>query len=216
MATALAPARVEYPPLESGDEMTSAEFEHRYDADPTVHHAELIDGVVYVSSPVRAEYHGKQHSYMDRWLGAYVDEREDVELYIDPTLRIDDRSQVQPDLALCIDDGTSRIDEEGYLTGAPEFVVEVAASTFSRDMHRKKDLYAEIGVREYIVWRVYDEAIDWFVLEKGTFVARKPGKDGIVSSKHLPGLRLDVPAMLKGDMKAVAAALDAATPSRKD
>jgi Uma2 family endonuclease len=214
MATALAPAEITYPPLESGDQMTAAEFERRYDADPRVHHAELIDGVVYVSSPVRAEYHGKQVSQANRWLGAYADLNEDIEVYVDSTLRIDERQQLQPDVALCVEEGTSRIDDEGYLIGAPELVVEVAASSVSRDLHRKKDIYAELGVREYIVWRVYDETIDWFVLEEGRYVQREADKNGLIVSAVFEGLRLDVPALLKGDMKAVIKAVSEKPPRK--
>jgi len=42
------------PPLESGDRLTRQEFERRYQAMPPIKKAELIEGVVYVASPVRA------------------------------------------------------------------------------------------------------------------------------------------------------------------
>lgn len=207
MATALAPARVTYPPLESGDCLTSTEFELRYDADPSVHHAELIDGVVYVSSPVRAGYHGKQVSQVSLWLGTYAADHDELEVYSDSTLRIDEQQEFQPDVALCVESGTSRLDSEGYLVGAPELVVEVAASSVSRDLHRKKDIYAELGVREYIVWRVYDKAVDWFALHDGVYVRREAGRDGHIGSEWFDGLRLDVAALLRGDMKAVIGAV---------
>ena len=49
------------PPLESGDRLTRAEFERRYEAMPELKKAELIEGVVYVSSPVRFDRHSEQH-----------------------------------------------------------------------------------------------------------------------------------------------------------
>lgn len=49
------------PPLESGDRLTRAEFERRYEATPEKFKAELIEGVVYVASPVRA-FHGVPHA----------------------------------------------------------------------------------------------------------------------------------------------------------
>ena len=51
----------EIPPLESGDRLTRAEFLRRYDAMPDLKKAELIEGVVYVPSPVRQKYHGRPH-----------------------------------------------------------------------------------------------------------------------------------------------------------
>jgi hypothetical protein len=50
------------PPLESGDGLTRPEFERRYAAAPHIKKAELIEGIVYVASPVRHEQHGKPHS----------------------------------------------------------------------------------------------------------------------------------------------------------
>jgi hypothetical protein len=45
------------PGLESGDRLTRAEFERRYQSTPEKFKAEPIEGVVYVASPVRA-FHG--------------------------------------------------------------------------------------------------------------------------------------------------------------
>lgn len=42
------------PPLENGDRLTREEFEIRYSAMPELKKAELIEGVVYLASPVRA------------------------------------------------------------------------------------------------------------------------------------------------------------------
>ena len=46
------------PPLEPGDRLSRAEFERRYDAMPNLKKAELIEGVVYMPSPVRVRRHG--------------------------------------------------------------------------------------------------------------------------------------------------------------
>jgi len=45
------------PPLQSGDRLTRPEFERRYGADPHIKKAELIEGIVYVASPLRHEQH---------------------------------------------------------------------------------------------------------------------------------------------------------------
>ncbi len=41
------------PPLESGDSLSRAEFERRYQAMSDIKKAELIEGVVYMASPLR-------------------------------------------------------------------------------------------------------------------------------------------------------------------
>ena len=59
------------PPLENGDVLTRAEFERRYEAMPRLKKAELIEGVVYVPSPVRHRSHGHPHIHLAGWLGQY-------------------------------------------------------------------------------------------------------------------------------------------------
>jgi hypothetical protein len=49
------------PSLRHGDRLTRDEFERRYSAMPAVKKAELIEGVVYMPSPVRAQGHAYQH-----------------------------------------------------------------------------------------------------------------------------------------------------------
>src|SRR6058998_3113934 len=53
------------PPLENGDRLTRAEFERRYDAMPELRKAELIEGVVYLTSPVHVDQHGEPHADED-------------------------------------------------------------------------------------------------------------------------------------------------------
>ena len=55
------------PPLEMGDRLTRIEFERRYAAMPPNKKAELIEGVVFMPSPVRYS-HGKPHAYILGWL----------------------------------------------------------------------------------------------------------------------------------------------------
>ncbi|MCU0875926.1 MAG: hypothetical protein MUE50_26660 [Pirellulaceae bacterium] len=57
MTTVLSPATrgptaEDVPELHAGDRLTRAEFERRYTAMPHVKKAELIEGVVYMPSPV--------------------------------------------------------------------------------------------------------------------------------------------------------------------
>ena len=95
---------------------------------------------------------------------------------------------------------------DGYVTGRPELIVEVAASSASYDLHEKLHAYRRNGVREYIVWRVWDAAIDWLVLRGGRYEPL-PLSDGIFKSEVFPGLWLDPAAALAGDMVRVPAVL---------
>ena len=72
-------------------------------------------------------------------------------------------------------------------------------------MFSKKHVYRRNGVREYIVWRVRDGEVDWFELTDGEYVLREPDAAGVIESVQFPGLKLNVPALLEGDLKAVLA-----------
>jgi Uma2 family endonuclease len=194
--------------LESGDHLTREEFHRRYAARPDIHKAELIDGVVYVPSPVRSRQHGRPHGFVMGWLAVYVSLTPDVFLEDNTTVYLDGRVEVQPDACLWrVKPGGPRETDDGYLEGAPQLIFEVAASSVSYDLHEKKEAYRRNGVREYVVWRVLDEAIDWFRLRDGEYVLVEPDADGLIESDQFPGLRLHVPSMLANDLTAVLARL---------
>jgi Uma2 family endonuclease len=192
--------------LENGDRLTRAEFEERYAAS-NIKKAELIEGMVYVASPLRFTAHGKPHGQIVIWLGVYQAMATGLEVGIEPTVRLDDQNEVQPDAVLFRVGGNAQIDAEGYLAGAPELIVEIAASTASYDLHSKKQVYQRHGVKEYLVWRTLDQQIDWFVLTDGVYRNLAPDGDGILRSPEFGGLWLNVPALLRGDMAAVLATL---------
>ena len=59
------------PPLNAGDRLSRAEFERLYQAHPEIKKAELIEGVVYMASPVRFAQHSRPHIAIVTWLGVY-------------------------------------------------------------------------------------------------------------------------------------------------
>jgi Putative restriction endonuclease len=154
------------PPLENGDQLTRDEFERRYAAMPEVKKAELIEGVVYMGSPVRADGHGEQHLDLVTLFGVYKIATPGVRAADNATVRLDLDNEPQPDAALYVDPacgGQCRL-TDGYITNGPELVGEIASSSVSIDLGIKFHVYRRNGVREYIVWRVRDRAIDWFIL----------------------------------------------------
>jgi Uma2 family endonuclease len=177
---------------------------------PHVKKAELLEGEVYLPSPVRHTTHGRPHFYLITWLGAYGAATPGVDASDHATLRLDWRNEVQPDvlLRLAVEaGGHSRLSEEGYVEGAPELVVEVASSSAALDLHAKKEIYGRSGVQEYLVWRTLDEQIDWFELREGEYGALKPDQQGRLRSRVFPGLWLAVPPLLAGDLALVLAEL---------
>ena len=193
-------------PLENGDRLSRIECERRYMAMPDVKKAELIEGIVYMPSPVSAQSHGTPHANVLCWLGIYRVGTPGVVVATDATVRLDLDNEPQPDAVLWIAPergGRTRYSREGYIEGAPELVVEVSSSTASIDRHQKFQAYRRNGVREYVIWRVRDRRIDWFSLEDGEFIPLEPDEYGNYQSRIFPGLALNAEAMLGDDMTKV-------------
>ncbi|MCU0548729.1 MAG: Uma2 family endonuclease [Leptolyngbya sp. Prado105] len=198
------------PPLENGDRLTRPEFERRYNVMPNLKKAELIEGVVYLPAALRFKSHADPHTNLIVWLGNYKIATPNLELGIEPTVRLDLENAPQPDAALFISEsagGRTRLSEDDYIEGAPELLAEIAASSVAIDLGDKKRAYRRNQVQEYIVWRVYDRAIDWFKLQDGDYVLLLVDEQGIIRSQTFPGLWLAVNAMLSSDMQAVLATL---------
>ncbi|MBY0229171.1 MAG: Uma2 family endonuclease, partial [Gemmataceae bacterium] len=196
-------------PLREGERVTRDEFERRYHAMPDVK-AELIEGVVRMTSPVRIRLHGNPHAYLATWLVHYEMETPGTLSGLNATARLDVINEPQPDGMILIEPecgGQARISSDDYVEHAPEFVAEVAASTAPTDIGIKREVYRKTGALEYLLWRVERKAIDWFVLRDEAFEPLVPGPDGLLRSEALPGLWLDPAALVAGDVRRVLEAL---------
>jgi Uma2 family endonuclease len=172
--------------------------------------AELIEGVVYMPSPVRMYRHGTPQAHLITWLGTYRAATPGTETGDNTTARLDLDNEPQPDAMLIIEPsrgGQVKISGDDYVEGAPELVAEIASSSVSFDLHTKFNVYRRCGVKEYIVWRVLDRAIDWFVLERGAYERLPASDDGLLKSRVFPGLWLNGEALLNGDLAQVLATL---------
>ena len=179
------------PLLEAGDYLTRPEFERRYHAHPELKKAELIEGIVYMPSSVRADKHGDPHFDIIGWLAFYRMTTPGVRGSDNATVRFDFINEPQPDVLLRLDPavgGNSWIDGDGYLQGAPELVVEVAASSTSYDLHQKKATYARHGVQEYLVLQANEQQVSWFSLRNGVYELIPIDPDGVLRSRVFPGL----------------------------
>lgn len=198
-------------PLQNGDRLTRAEFERRWEATPGLKRAELIEGVVYIPAnqrgdvryapaTLREDQHGAPLFRILGWLWTYQCYTPEIVGSVRTSARIDNDNLPQPDAYLRLPPrlrSTARL-EDGYVSGAPDLIVEVSASSVSIDMHLKFDLYRRSGVREYIVWRVLDEQLDWFVLREGNYEPLSPDSEGWLKSQLFPGLWLQPQVLLYG------------------
>jgi Uma2 family endonuclease len=204
--------RQEPPALHNGDHLTRAEFERRYAAQPHLKKAELIEGVVYMPSPVHLEKHSKPHSRIMGWLFNYVAATPGTDFGDNATVRLDLENEVQPDAFLRLLEtagGKSRQGEDDYLEGAPELVVEVAASSASYDLYEKLRIYRRNGVQEYLVLLALEEEARWYQLVEGEYVLMEPDGEGIIESGVFPGLRFHSERFWADDLTGLLAVLKA-------
>ncbi|MEZ4862150.1 MAG: Uma2 family endonuclease [Caldilineaceae bacterium] len=194
-------------PLENGDRLSRSEFERRYSAHPEIIKAELIEGVVYVASPVRVRRHGSPHSKITIWLGLYLEATPGLDIADNATLRLDLDNELQPDVAVWIDGGNAFVDDDDYLQGAPELLVEVAGSSAAIDLHQKLQVYRRSGVAEYLVLLTHEQEVRWYSFATGETVLIEPNAAGVLCSHIFPGLHLHPMRFWQGDLPGVLAVL---------
>lgn len=199
------PAAGRIPELRPGDRLTREEFERRYAAMPGLKKAELVEGVVYMPSPVSQEEHGGPHFDVIGWLAVYRAATPGVEGGDNSTLRLDLDNELQPDAFVRIrpELGGQSHGSGKYIAEAPELIVEITASSASYDLYDKLHVYRRHGVCEYVVWRVWDREIDWFVLSAGRYERLPLSAEGQYRSGVFPGLWLDPGALIRGDLAQV-------------
>ncbi|MBL8233011.1 MAG: Uma2 family endonuclease [Bryobacterales bacterium] len=203
------------PPLREGDRLTRDEFLRRWDAMPDLKHAELIDGVVHMPSPV-AYPHNRLHAVLTAWLANYEAVTPGCETGSDGTWLMGPLDAPQPDLTLRIrpDHGGQSSIVNHYLAGAPELAVEVSHSTSARDLGAKANLYLRYGVREYLAVLTKPEVI-WRENVKGRWRRIPLDPDGILRSRAFLGLWLDVDALYKSDVKRLLAVVQQGAASQE-
>jgi len=185
---------------------------------PHVNKSQLIEGRVHMPSPVRFASHGSPHIHIVTWLGVYEAHTHVVRAGDNTTLRLDPDNNLQPDAMLLIDPslgGKARLSEDDYIEGSPELVVEIASSSVAIDVHEKRNAYRRNGVQEYLVWRVEDEAVDFYQLVEQDYVRLAPDEQGVVRSVVFPGLWLDVVALVGRDLPRVLTTLQQGLASKE-
>jgi len=201
------PKTDDLPPLANGDHLDQKTFHERYEAMPNVR-AELIGGIVYMSSPQK-QRHGFHQCKLARLTDDYADETPGAAACVNSTSILGPDAEPQPDACLLIlpEYGGQTWVDDGYMAGAPEWIGEVSDSTESIDLNRKKLDYEKAGVREYLVVAVRSNAVFCFIRRRGKFKPLAPAADGILRSTVFPGFWLDPAALLKRDGKRLQAVL---------
>ncbi len=188
-------------PLEAGDHLDQPTFHACYKTMPSEFRAELVGGIVIVPSPLSAA-HGAYHALVMTWLGTYWITTPGTQARDNATAILGETSEPQPDAALIIDPaygGQTGLSADGYATGPPELIVEIASSSASIDLHRKRRDYEQAGVLEYFVVVTRQQRVRRFLLQDGLLLETNADADGIVKSVTFPGLWLHVEGLFQFD-----------------
>ena len=209
MSTVSTTAR--FPSFENGDRMSRAEFHYIYDKMPDDYRAELVGGVVYVASPLKL-LHGTSHVKLSGALAAYEAHTPGIQVADNATVLLGDEGEPQPDLFVRIlpeFGGQSQTTNDDYVAGAPEFIVEIAASSRSLDLHAKYDDYRRYGVLEYLVVCIHERRLYWFDLRADREL--NIDADRVLRVQTFPGLWIDSDALWAGDHAKLLATLEQGT-----
>lgn len=202
-------AAVDFAPegLANGDNLSREEFMRIWEQLPNLKKAELIEGVVYMPSPLKMN-HGLSDNRIAYWLTTYSLATPFTQCAGNVTWHML-KSAPQPDQFLrLLPEGGGQSQVKGdYPAGAPELAIEVTDSTASYDLHQKRKLYQEAGVQEYLVVVLRKPEIRWHKLVANEYQLLAPDSGGVMRSGVFPGLWLHGTAFLKSDMIAVMATL---------
>jgi hypothetical protein len=196
-------------PFEAGDRMCRDEFLARWEEAPDLKFAELIDGVVYLPSPVSLEYSDREILLLI-WATTFARRLGKGHVTLDATWMMEEESAPQPDIALRIrpEFGGQSRNVDKFAGGAPEFAAAVTRSTRSYDLGPKLQLYERVGVREYLAALLEEQRLEWRVLREGRYELLQPDAAGIFRSTVFPGLWLDEAAFWANDTPAVLRVLE--------
>lgn len=191
------------PALREGDRISREEFLWRWEAEPDLKRAELIDGTVHMPSPV-SRLHSRFTRMLIGWISIYSAGTPGTDCGNDSTWLML-QSAPQPDVDLCLlpEYGGNSREAGAYISGAPELAVEVCASSASYDLGPKLDLYRRAGVREYLTVLLAEQQVIWRSFDSPDTETIAPNDAGILCSAVFPGLWLDGEALLRGDQTAV-------------
>jgi Putative restriction endonuclease len=189
------------PPLRAGDRLTLEEFIRRWETMPDLKKAELIDGIVYMPSPV-SRAHAESDGLFVGWMFDYAAATPGCRVSINGSWLMSPRSMPQPDSALRIlpEYGGRSRNESSYAVGVPELVAEICATSAAYDLGPKLRVYEKAGVPEYITMLLGERQIIWRELFDGRYRPIPPDADGLLRSRVFPGLWLDPEAALAEDI----------------
>lgn len=174
--------------------MTWEEF-RQMEVDETDHFIyELINGILMRrTSPslIHQEVSRKIERKLDEYLlqhpiGRYFHAPADVYL--------DEITGVVPDISFISKERYFILDNEDYIAGAPDLIVEIISpGNVRRDRVVKKQLYEQFAVKEYWLIDPNNKSVEVFVMQENAYVLTAFLEvEGKLTSTLLPGLEIEI------------------------
>ena len=194
--------------LAPGDRMDLKEFLDRWERAPELKFAELIDGLVYMPSPVSVSH--SEFDFLAQTVFGYYRLRSGICAALTNPTWLMLGSAPQPDLAISLNaeyGGKLKVTSRDLASGLPELIVEVCRSSRSYDVGPKLALYERAGVPEYLAILVEERRFEWRILIQDRYRLLEAA-GGIFRSRTLPGLWIEERAFWSGDGTRLLAVLD--------
>ena len=178
--------------LRAGTRMSIAEFLDLPDTEDK-RKMELDDGELYIMPRPRS-VHQFLAVYLFLNIANYIDSFPEppASVFVDQItiLSREPRRVLAPDLAITLAGNSYQI-VGGYFEGVPDIVVEVLSTDRRRDLVRKRQLYAEAGVREYWIVDPRDDTLTLLELRDGEYAERAVlTVSDTLTTPLLPGLAI--------------------------
>ena len=160
-------------PIATGTRLTIEEFLDLPDTELR-EKMELDDGELYIMPRPRS-VHQFLAVYLFLHIANYIDSFADppASVFVDQItiLSREPRRVLAPDLAVTLTGNPYQI-VGGYFEGVPDIVVEVLSGDRRRDLVRKRQLYAEAGVREYWIVDPRNDSVTLLELRDSEYAER--------------------------------------------
>ena len=154
---------------------------------------ELDDGVLYIMATGTPDHQFLNRRF-SRHLDDYLDGLEEppAQFYQDMTtvLSRELRRAPEPDIVIVLNE-RSDIVSRTRVEAPPDIAIEILSTDHSRDLVRKRQIYAEAGVLEYWPIDPRNDTVTQLELQDGKYVERAVlGADDTLTTPLLPGLSI--------------------------
>lgn len=142
------------------------------------------------------------------WLRRYAERTPGTECHVHARVRPNCQSLLCADVLLRVWSGCHcrcRLAGDGAVAGPPELLVRIIATEPVDELEACR----QAGVGEFLVWNLSEGRVQWHVLDQGRYRPRASDAAGVIRSRSVNGLWLDVNALLARDVDGLLRTLNA-------